>query len=377
MKILNVNNTLDPVNGGGSAERTLQVSRFLAELGEDCTVLSLDTGVTDKVREKAGRARMVVLPCRIERYFVPSLSWDTLSDLVCSADIIQMMNHWTLLNAMVFRYAMRFKKPYILSPAGAIPIYGRSRALKGLYDTIIGKRIIGNAKACVAISPKEIPYIKEYGVPGDRIFVIPNGIDPEDYLKEDDEGFRKKYGLTDAPFILYMGRLNQIKGPDLLLDAFIRVVRSRDIPHHLVFAGPDGGMLNELQAVSVRNGLEKRVHFLGYVGNEDRSHAYHAAEFLVIPSRQEAMSIVVLESGIAGTPVLITDTCGFDDVASIGGGVIEAASVDGLQKGMEAMMGDPAGFKTMGEKLKRFVNDNYLWEQAARKYMDLFVRVLG
>ncbi len=191
MKILNVNNTLDPVNGGGSAERTLQLSRFLAELGADCTVLSLDTGVTDNVRKKAGRARMVTLPCRIERYFVPSLSWDTLSDLVFSTDVIQMMNHWTLLNAMVFHYVRHYRKPYVVCPAGAIPVFGRSKTLKGIYDIVVGKRMIRQANACVAVSPKEIQDINAYGVPREKISVIPNGIDPGDFLDADDQGFRQ------------------------------------------------------------------------------------------------------------------------------------------------------------------------------------------
>lgn len=376
MKILSVNNTLDPVNGGGSAERTLQLSRFFAELGEDCTVLSLDTGVTDDVRKKAGNVHMVTLPCRIERYFVPSLSWDTLSELVLAADIIQMMNHWTVINAMVFHYAKRYRKPYVVCPAGAIPIFGRSRSLKNFYDVVVGKRIIGLASACVAVSPKEIQDIRTYGVPEEKISVIPNGIDPGDFVHEDDQGFRRKYGLPDEPLILFMGRLNRIKGPDLLLDAFIRMVRASGLPHHLVFAGPDSGMLHELEAASAREGLNERVHFIGYVGGEDKSHAYHAADLLVIPSRQEAMSIVVLESGITGTPVLLTDQCGFNDVAKVQGGVVAQASVESLLEGLMTMTANAGQLRAMGKNLEKYVRENFLWEHSVKQYIELFTKII-
>ncbi|MEN6318166.1 MAG: glycosyltransferase [Syntrophaceae bacterium] len=371
-----MNNTLDPLNGGGTAERTLQVSRFLAELGADCTVLALDTGVTDDVRKRAGRARIVTLPCRVERYFVPSMSWNTLSNLVLATDVIQMMNHWTLLNAMVFHYARRYRKPYVVCPAGALPIFGRSKVLKGLYEMIVGRRIVREASACVAVSSNEIPDLKAHGALEEMISIIPNGIDPGDYVHADDQGFRRRYRLPDVPFILFVGRLNRIKGPDLLLDAFIRVVRARGIPHHLVFAGPDSGMLGELQVTSVREGVEKRIHFLGYVGDEDKSCAYHAADFLVIPSRQEAMSIVVLEAGIAGTPVLLTDQCGFDDVATVVGGMVVTASVEGLQEGLTVMTSDTAELRIMGENLEHFVRHHFLWDRTAKEYLELFRRII-
>jgi len=376
MKILNVNNTLDPVNGGGSAERTLQLSRCFADFGADCTVLSLDTGVTEAVRKKAGRARMVTLPCRVERYFVPSLSWRTLSELVLSTDVIQLMNHWTVLNAMVFHYARLYRKPYVVCPAGAIPMFGRSRVLKGFYDMVVGKRIVGEADACIAISRNEIQDIETYGVEQGKIFVIPNGIDPGDYVRQDNQDFRRKYGLPDAPFILFVGRLNRIKGPDLLLEAFTRLVRTAGLPHHLAFAGPDNGMLDELQTATVRDGMEGRVHFLGHLGGEDKSQAYHAADLLAIPSRQEAMSIVVLESGISGTPVLLTDRCGFDDVALVKGGTVVPASVEGLQEGLRTMTGDPGQLKTMGKNLEMYVRDNFQWERVVKRYLDLFEKIV-
>lgn len=377
MKILNVNNTLDPVNGGGTAERTLQLSRALCALGAECAVLSLDIGVTDDVRRRAGKACVATVQCRLERYHVPSLSWKVISDLVSSADIIQLVGHWSPLNAFVFGHAVRYKKPYVVCPAGAVPIFGRSRLIKTVYDLAVGERMMRQANACIAITPREIPDLKGYGVREQNIFVIPNGIDPVDYTHSDDRGFREKFKLSDAPFILFIGRLNVIKGPDLLLEAFTRVVRTNNIPHHLVFVGPDSGMLQELQAMARRAAIGERIHFLGYLGERDRSNAYHAAEFLVIPSRQEAMSIVVLESGITGTPVLVTDQCGFNDVAEMAGGAVVPASVEGLVEGLQAMAGNTRQLQGMGQTLMEYVRKKFLWEHIARQHLELFASILG
>ena len=188
--------------------------------------------------------------------------------------------------------------------------------------------------------------------------------------------FRKKYGFGDSRFMLFVGRLNSIKGPDLLLRAFCNV-RDKLQDFHLVFAGPDGGMLAELKKMVVEFSAGDRVHFLGYLGGADKSQAYHAADLLVIPSRQEAMSIVVLETGITGTAVLLTDQCGFNEVASISGGLVVPASVDGLQKGLLEILKDPDKLKSIGANLKKHVIDNYTWERIINKYIDLYLQVLG
>ncbi len=374
MKVLHVNNTLDPVGGGGNAERIMQVSRFLSRRGVDCTILSLDVGVTEAMRANAGRVRIATLPCRVERYFVPSLSWNTLSALVSSADVIHMMNHWTILNALVFLYARRFGKPYALCPAGALPLFGRSKFIKKIYNLAIGERIVRHATSCIAISPREVEDFKRYGAEAGRISVIPNGVDPEGFARRDDGGFRGKYGLPNVsvPFLLFLGRLNPIKGPDLLLEAFIQVVQKERIPHHLVFAGPDGGMLRELKARSAGAGVAARVHFPGHVGGDDKSHALHAAELLVIPSRQEAMSIVVLEAGITGTPVLMTDQCGFNEMEAAGGGRVVAATAEDLREGLTFMLGDRDRLTQMGQKLETYVRANFLWERMVDRYLELF-----
>jgi glycosyltransferase involved in cell wall biosynthesis len=239
---------------------------------------------------------------------------------------------------------------------------------------VVGNRILRDARAGIAIANNEIPQFAAYGVAANRVTVIPNGIDPKEFTSPDPGGFRVKFGLPDAPFVLFMGRLNSIKGPDLLLQAFAQTGPA--IRHyHLVFAGPDGGMLKQLREMAARAGVKERVHFIGHVGARDKVSAYHASDLLVIPSRQEAMSIVVLEAGVCDRPVLITDSCGFAEVERIGGGRVVSASTDGLKSGLLDMLSDVANLHVMGGRLGAFVRQNFLWEFACRRYLELFSRL--
>jgi glycosyltransferase involved in cell wall biosynthesis len=116
---------------------------------------------------------------------------------------------------------------------------------------------------------------------------------------------------------------------------------------------------------------------VGYLSGVMKSQAYHAADLLVIPSRQEAMSIVVLEAGITGTPVLLTDKCGFDEVEKIRGGKVVPASVEGLQKGLVELLSNLDRLKLMGENLKRYTLEHFTWNSVIEKYLSLYNQVLG
>lgn len=368
--------TLDLVKGGGTAERTFQMSRAFVRSGNECSVLILDMGLTPARLKALTGIRVIALPVLVERYYIPRFSPRHIRDVVAEADVVHLMGHWTVINALVYLLARLLGKPYVVCPAGALPIYGRSKLLKCIYNRLIGKRIVKNADGHVAIVEAEAPLFERYGIPAKRVCVIPNGITEGDFPKGDGASFRARYGLKNHPLVLFVGRLNHIKGPDLLLEAFS--LARGDLPdHHLVFVGPDDGMLAELKNIAARLDVGDRVHFVGYLDGKDKSDAYYAADVLAIPSRQEAMSIVVLEAGITGTPVLITDQCGFDEVAQIDGGRVVPVSVEGLRGGLVELARDHAHVETMGSNLREFVRSQYSWDSVIEKYLSLYMRVLA
>jgi glycosyltransferase involved in cell wall biosynthesis len=369
--------SLDSIRGGGTVERTIQMSKSLAKAGHECTILTTDVGFKNEQVDNLPGINIVVFPAMLDRFYVPKLScasYTQLKKLVQEVDVIHFMGHWIFLNVLVFHLAQRFNKPYVVCPAGELAIYGRSVLIKKIFNLLIGKKIIRNASGHVAIADNEIPRFNEYGIETKRITVIPNGIAVEDLQFHDDLDFRNKYGIGTNPFILFVGRLNPIKGPDLLLSAYNNIQEKKD--YHLVFVGPDGGMLTELKNMAAKFEIEDRVHFIGYLGGKEKSQAYYASDLLVIPSRQEAMSIVVLEAGCTGTPVVITNQCGFDEVESIGGGLVVSATVEGLHAGIESILGDRIKLDLMGCKLKDFVYKEFLWSSVVNKYIELYNRIL-
>jgi len=375
MHVLNVNSTLGLKTGGGTAERTFQMSRHLGMREVKTTVLTLDIELDEFRKQALAPAKVVTLPCLWRRFYIPLGGWGIIKKLVHEADVVHLMGHWGILNALVYIAARRENKPYAVCPAGALPLFGRSALIKRVYNKFIGDDIVRNAAAWIAITDGEFMHFKNYGIQTSQITVIPNGVDEQLYTPVDRQIFLDRHHLPDAPIILFMGRLNPIKGPDLLLRAYIKA-RANISAYHLVFAGPDEGMLDDLRKQASEAGIADYIHFIGYVNGENKSAAYQHAKLLVVPSRQEAMSIVALEAGVCGTPALLTDQCGFSEVRKVDPCLEVSATVDGIATGLTNLLQDGSVVEQMSPIWKRFILKSYAWSNVVEKYIKLYEKII-
>lgn len=379
MRILHVNHLLDPVLGGGTAERTFRLSSELAALGAECTILTMDIGESRSRAARIPRLQVEALPCIHPRFFLPRPPLGKIDALVKAVDIVQMFGNWTILNFLVWRACRRHGKPFVFCPAGALLPFGRSLLLKRIYTRWISRGLIRDAARCLCVTDNERDHFLSLGADEGRLETIPNGIDPEQYRLENPalqiQEFRHRIGIGAAPFIFFLGRLNPIKGPDLLLDAF-SAVAGKWPGHHLVFGGPDAGMLSQLRQMAAENGLGDRIHFLGFVNARTKAVALHAAQLLVIPSRSEAMSIVVLEAGACGCPVLFTDTCGLNMFQERGAGTMVPVEANAIATALDRLLDQPAATRIQGERLNDLVTKEFLWRDQANRCLALYKQIL-
>jgi glycosyltransferase involved in cell wall biosynthesis len=367
MRVLYVVSVFSGREGGGNAERTFQLSRALAESGSACAVLTLDIGdPLGRAGQLAG-ARVVVTPCLNRRFQIPWPASRRIRELVDQADVIHLIGYWSLLGVMVQAAAWKARVPYVLCPAGALPLFGRSKWLKRLFNLVFGRRLISRASGWIAVTRSELPDFAAYGVPQERVVVIPNGVVESDLEIPGGTEVKWASGIPGRRLVLFMGRLNLIKGPDLLLEAFSRVAnRFPDV--HLVFAGPDEGMGPMLERRAHALGIDGRVSFVGFISGPAKAAAYRAACLLVVPSRVEAMSIVAVEGGVCGTAVLMTDQCGLDDLREVEPNLVVPASADGLAAGLALALEDPDRLADWGKRWQALVRERFLWRDLGRRF---------
>lgn len=170
------------------------------------------------------------------------------------------------------------------------------------------QRIAQTADRIICASQDERNALKQfYGIPSGRIRVVPCGVDLELFRPIDQQEARRRLGLDDLPIILYVGRLEPLKGVDILLEAAAQL--GDDVPFRLLIVGGDERSSSErrqLEELAGKLSLTERVRFAGAVDHQQLPLYYSAADVCAVPSYYESFGLVALEAMACGTPVVAT-----------------------------------------------------------------------
>lgn len=166
--------------------------------------------------------------------------------------------------------------------------------------------------------------------------------------------------VKDKAFILYLGRIDPKKGPDLLIQAFCDVHKDTDV--HLVMAGPDGaGMVAGLKETVQKNGLTDRVHFPGMLRGAAKTGSFRLAEVFALPSHQENFGIAVAEALAYHTPVLLTPKVNiYDIIEKSGAAVVNPDTLEGTVQSLQQWKEMPDQERqTMATNARKCYEENF------------------
>jgi glycosyltransferase involved in cell wall biosynthesis len=202
--------------------------------------------------------------------------------------------------------------------------------------------VLPNAAGIIAVTEWERRQLEPDAAHGrrSRVRVVPNPLAPLPSFPLPERGaFRRRYGLTDSPIVMYLGMLSPRKQPDVLARAAAGLERA-DV--QLVFAGNDMGAARQTRKAVSRLGLDARTRFTGLVTGPSRYQALADADIVVYPSRDEAFGLVPLEALQCGTPVIVSNDCGCGEIiGDIGGGLlVPPGDAQALAAAIEAMLAD-------------------------------------
>jgi glycosyltransferase involved in cell wall biosynthesis len=214
--------------------------------------------------------------------------------------------------------------------------------------------------------------VEKKRVAADRISVIPNGVEPGEFEDLPTRSrARAEIGLEENTMAVgLVGRLHHLKGADYLLAAIPRVLASRpDVKFVLIGAGPEE---QSLKALAEELGVSDAVRFAGY--RRDARRLMPAFDVVVLPSRDEAQSISLLEAMACRRPVVAANVGGVPEVVDDGitGLLYPAGNVHALAEAILALLNDGARRKAMGEAGQQRVADRFSRQSMLRETVALY-----
>lgn len=206
-----------------------------------------------------------------------------------------------------------------------------------------------------------------FGLPFDKINVIPNGINLSNFTGiERDYDFRRQYAMDNEKIILYVGRLVYEKGVQHLIAAMPKILSNYN-DAKLIIAGR-GGMMYELRAEASNLGLNDKIYFTGYLNSKQVQKMYKCADVAVFPSTYEPFGIVALEAMLAGVPTVVSDVGGLDEIVTHGvdGMKSYAGNANSIADSVTALLYDHQLATNVSKKAKQKVKDQFNWEKIAQ-----------
>ena len=249
-----------------------------------------------------------------------------------------------------------------------------------LYNKHLLDKVL--SRADIIISPSEY-YINESRFLGkyrDKIVVIPNGINVEDFdISYSREECRKKLGLPiNKNIILFVGNLILYKGPDVLVKAMPNILKKVS-DTELIFVG-SGRMKNELEELSKKRDVEKYVKFAGFIEDSLKPLYYKAADVFCLPSTMstESFGIVNLEAMACSVPIVASKIGGVPDVVKDGrnGLLVPQGDSEALADAIIYLLENEDIRERMGKNGRKKV-ENYSWEKIAEETERLYEVVLS
>ena len=362
-KILLISSFYSEYISAGTSQRTKDLKKGLSNLGWKCKVVTIKRSKYP-IENEPDKNDILGINSLSIRYIIPVYPLLRFFRILKSCDLVHIIDHWSGLNILSVIFCIVSKTPYIFSPCGALEPIGRNILIKKLYNFIFLKYFLNNAKYIFAVTKKEKLEIELLSKKKLNIKVVPNGIwDKSETNFKIDKVTKKKLEFLIKPkkFILFVGRLSYVKGPDILFEAFLQI-KNRD-QYALVYAGPDENMKEEILKKLKNLPDIKNVIFLGSITPKVRDFCMKNALLTVIPSRREAMSMVALETSILGTPFIASESCGLDDFLINKAGFICEPNSKSISKRINFLLKNQEKIFITGKNAQSYVRKNYTWER--------------
>lgn len=335
MKILHVIPSLAP-SSGGPAEALRQLARAYSEIGVEAEIVCRDDPASPWLSSFAACVHALNVRGGTYGYSPRFRRWLRVN--VKRFDVVIAHAMWTY-PGLAAALAARGRVPYAVFPHGMLdPWFRRRYPLKHLKKYLywpVQYPVLRDAKAVLFTSTLESELAPRSFWPNNwTSVVVPYGTnEPPADLRAQHQAFEQRLPqLAGRRFLLFLSRIHEKKGCDLLVEAFASAAEEHQ-GVDLVIAGPDqAGLAGKLQALAKRLGIAERVHWPGLLTGDAKWGSLRACEAMILPSHQENFGVIVAEALACGRPVLLSNQVNvWPQIEEDRTGLVEPDTLDGTR----------------------------------------------
>jgi len=203
---------------------------------------------------------------------------------------------------------------------GLIKMQSRAGEVEQAERPVVETEVMATADRIIAFSPHERDAMARlYGADPNKVSLVPCGVDLSVFRPLDQKAVRERLGLNGEKILLYVGRVEPLKGLDLLVETAAQMDSEDGVRMIVVGADANGGQeMDRVKQLAKERDLEDQIDFVGQVDHNDLPLYYNAADVCVVPSYYESFGLVALESMACGTPVVATRVGGLSTIIQHG-----------------------------------------------------------
>jgi glycosyltransferase involved in cell wall biosynthesis len=286
-----------------------------------------------------------------------------------SHDLLVSHTRFFVSSALALACARALRRPLLHVEHGSdyVQLSGRaSRAFARAYDSTIGRLVLRQADAVVAVSRAAAGFVRRLA--RREAYVIYRGMWPHRLASLSAD--RRVLDFARQRLVVsFVGRLIDGKGVSDLIRAFAQVAGNDSV---LCLVG-DGPRRAELESIAATLGIRDQVLFLGYLDEGQALSAILASDVVVNPSYTEGLPTTVLEAAFLGRAVLATDVGGTDEVLKDGrsGILVAPRDINSLARQLERLLRDPLLRQQLGSAAQIDVKNRFSWERSAQRFTDV------
>ncbi len=390
MRILHIISSVDP-RGGGPIAGVFSSSEVWFRHGHERHILSLDPPDAAYVVNSSVPMFAAGVGGRLYRSLRGFLPWlrygytpylkSWLKSYAHNYDAVIVNGLWNYASFGSWRALRRLDRPYFVFTHGMLdPWFNKAYPTKTIFKTLFWKlfehKVLRDAAGVMFTCEEERELAPQSFSPyAAKEFVVGYGARDVggDAAAQKAAFFAIVPQARERKTILFLSRIHQKKGVDLLIEAFAR--HASAFPEFdLVIAGPDQtGWQSELQQLATTLNIADRVFWPGMLSGDAKWGAFRAAEFFVLPSHQENFGIVVAEAMALSTPVLITNKVNiWREIETDGAGIVVADELEAIANGLREMCALSAQQRrAIGDKARQCFLARYNLEDNAMQLLSL------